>query len=389
MHRLILSGCLISVVSWLLAFPAHGTNWQVGPQRALKLPSAAARLAKDGDVVSIDAGLYQGDVASWPQQRLTIRGMAGGAHLEALGNSAEGKAIWVLKGNDTVVENIELSGASAPALNGAGIRFEGTHLTLRNCHFHHNQMGILTGVNPDSDILIENSEFNDNTVDYPRYGKLGHNIYIGNIRRFTLQNSYIHDASTGHNVKSRARENYILYNRITDERNGSSYLVDLPDGGAGYLIGNLFHQSANTENAAMLAFAAEHNQTQPNQQLYLVNNTFVNDYPGGSFLHNHSIATAMLINNLLIGEATAMIGPNQENHDLKAKAKVLLDPASYDYRLKPNAPAIDQGISPGLAANGMLLNPQFVYRHPRGSEKRRQQGPLDVGAYEFIAKQPD
>jgi len=68
---------------------------------------------------------------------------------------------------------------------------------------------------------------------------------------------------------------------------------------------------------------------------------------------------------------------------------VLSDPASYDYRLKSDAPAIDQGISPGFAANGMLLNPQFVYRHPRGSEKRRQQGPLDVGAYEFIAKQPD
>ncbi|MCQ8119730.1 right-handed parallel beta-helix repeat-containing protein [Methylomonas sp. WSC-7] len=389
MHRLIFSGCLIGVFSVLLALPAHGTEWQVGPQRALKLPSAAARLAKDGDIVSIDAGLYQGDVASWPQQRLTIRGLESGAHLDALGKSAEDKAIWVLKGDDIVVENIELSGAAAPALNGAGIRFEGSNLTLKNCHFHHNQMGILTGFNANSAILIEYSEFNDNTVDYPRYGKLGHNIYIGNIRRFTLQNSYVHDASTGHNVKSRARENYILYNRVTDERNGSSYLVDLPDGGAGYLIGNLFHQGANTENAAMLAFAAEHNQTQPNQELYLVNNTFVNDHPGGSFLNNHSIATAMLINNLLIGEATELLGPYQENHDLKSTTNVLSDPASYDYRLKSDAPAIDQGIWPGIAANGFPLDPQFVYRHPCGSEKRRQQGALDVGAYEFIAKQPD
>lgn len=389
MHRLNFSGCLIGVLSLLPAFPAHCTEWQVGPQRALKLPSAAARLAKDGDVVSIDAGLYQGDVASWPQQRLTIRGLESGAHLDALGKSAEDKAIWVLKGDDIVVENIELSGATAPALNGAGIRFEGTNLNLKNCHFHHNQMGILTGFNANSAILIEYSEFNDNTVDYPRYGKLGHNIYIGNIRRFTLQNSYIHDASTGHNVKSRARENYILYNRITDERNGSSYLVDLPDGGAGYLIGNLFHQGSNTENAAMLAFAAEHNQTQPNQQLYLVNNTFVNDHPDGSFLNNHSIATAMLINNLLIGEATALLGPNLENHDLRATTNVLSNPASYDYRLKSDAPAIDQGISPGFAANGFPLDPQFVYRHPYGSEKRRQQGALDVGAYEFIAKPPD
>ncbi|OQW69406.1 MAG: hypothetical protein BVN35_19395 [Proteobacteria bacterium ST_bin11] len=389
MHRLSNSGCLIPIFCLLLALPAYGSEWLVGPQRALKLPSAAARLAKDGDVVSIDAGLYQGDVASWPQQRLTIRGLDGSAHLDAHGNSAEDKAIWVLKGNDIVIENIELSGATVPALNGAGIRFEGTNLTLKNCHFHHNQMGILTGVNPNSDILIENSEFNGNTVDYPRYGKLGHNIYIGNIRRFTLQASYVHDAGTGHNVKSRARENYLLYNRITDEHNGSSYLVDLPDGGAAYLIGNLFHQGANTENAAMLAFAAEHNQSQPNQQLYLVNNTFVNDYPGGAFLHNHSIVTAMLFNNLLIGTATELIGPHQQNHDLKAPADQLSNPGSYDYRLVAGASAIDKGIPAGFAANGFPLNPQFVYRHPRGSEKRRQQGLIDVGAYEFIDQPPD
>jgi hypothetical protein len=373
------------VFSLTLTLPAQAADWLVGPQRLLKLPSAAAGLARDGDVISIDAGLYQGDVASWSQHRLTIRGLGNGAHLDALGKAAEDKAIWVLKGKDIVVENIELSGATAPALNAAGIRFEGTNLTLKNCHFHHNQMGILTGVNPDSDILIENSEFNDNTVDYPRYGKLGHNIYIGNIRRFTLRNSYVHDASTGHNVKSRARENYILYNRITDERNGSSYLVDLPDGGAGYLIGNLFHQGANTENAAMLAFAAEHNQTQPNQQLYLVNNTFVNDHPGGSFLNNHSIATAMLINNLLIGEATELIGPVQENHNLRAKANALSDPANYDYRLAPDSPAIDRGILPGLAANGFNLTPEFQYHHPRGSEVRQPHGPIDAGAYEFNA----
>ena len=37
------------------------------------------------------------------------------------------------------VDNIEA--VQLPALNGAGL-FEGTNLTLKNCHFHHNQMGI-------------------------------------------------------------------------------------------------------------------------------------------------------------------------------------------------------------------------------------------------------
>ncbi|MEQ1602975.1 MAG: right-handed parallel beta-helix repeat-containing protein [Methylophilaceae bacterium] len=386
LKAMIFSAVRVSILGFLFTYSACAATLQVGSQRTLKLPSEAAKLAKDGDVVTIDAGVYLGDVAIWPQQRLILRGLGQRVHLDSEGKSAENKAIWVLKGNDITVENIEFSGATASTLNGAGIRFEGTHLTIRHCHFHHNQMGLLTGVNLLSDILIENSEFNDNTVDYQRYGKLGHNIYIGNIRRFTLRNSYIHDASTGHNVKSRAQENYLLYNRISDEHNGSSYLVDLPDGGQAYLIGNLFHQSANAENAAMLAFAAEHNQTEPSQQLYVVNNTFVNDYRGGSFLNNHSIATAVLINNLLLGQATVIVGPNLQKHNLMNVDARLKYPATFDYRLLPASAAIDQGMDPGLAANGFKLRPEFQYRHPLGGEVRPRQGAIDVGAYELSGK---
>jgi len=227
MHHSLLSVAWAAILSLLSSGAADAATLQVGPQRVLKLPSEAAKVAKDGDVVVIDAGVYPGDVAIWPQNRLTLRGVGGRAHLDARGKAAEGKAIWVLKGNNVTVEAIEFSGARVPDLNGAGIRFEGANLTIRNSHFHDNEMGILTGANPLGDILIEGSEFDNNTVDYRRYGRLGHNIYIGNVRRFTLRNSYIHDASIGHNVKSRAQENYILYNRIMDERNASSYLVDL------------------------------------------------------------------------------------------------------------------------------------------------------------------
>lgn len=367
----------------MLAAQAFGATLRVGPNRALSVPSEAARLAKDGDTVEIEAGFYAGDVASWPQHRLTLRGIGERAHLEALGKSAEDKAIWVIKGNDVHVENIELSGATAPTLNGAGIRFEGTHLSLKNCHFHHNQMGILTGANPASDIVIEGSEFNDNTVDYRHYGKLGHNIYIGNIHRFTLQNSYIHDAKTGHNVKSRARQNYLLYNRINDEHNGSSYLVDLADGGEAYLIGNQLHQSADSENAGMLAFAAEHHQSEASQQLVLVNNTFVNDHPGGSCLNNHSLAEAVLINNLLVGEATTLIGPHRQSHDILTERPLFANPAAYDYRLLPNSPAIDRGIDPERALSHFPVRPALQYRHPLSADPRQQQGAIDVGAYEF------
>ncbi|WP_427501545.1 right-handed parallel beta-helix repeat-containing protein [Methylomonas sp. MED-D] len=378
-----LAYCRWGLVLLLYAGSGDCATWQVGPSQELKLPSQAAIVAGNDDIVEIDAGLYPNDVATWPQHRLILRGVGGRAHLEAMGNNAEGKATWVIKGDDVTIESIEFSGARAKALNGAGIRFEGTNLTIRDSHFHDNQMGILTGANPSSEITIEGSEFNDNTVDYRLLGKLGHNIYIGGIKRFTLNHCYVHDANTGHNVKSRARENYLLYNRIGDETRASSYLVDFPDGGEAYLIGNQFRQSAASENRAMLSFAAEHNQTLPHQTLILINNTLVNDKPDGTFLNNHSIVRPILINNLLVGASLIGLESSDRQHNIVANSERFRNRGAFDYRLSAGASAIDQGIDPGVAANGFLLSPAYQYRHPARIEKRLGSGALDVGAYEF------
>ena len=77
---------------------------RVGPGRALTSPSAAARIARDGATVLIDPGDYLGDVAVWTQDRLTLRGHGGRARLHAAGRAAEGKAIWVIRGNDVLIE---------------------------------------------------------------------------------------------------------------------------------------------------------------------------------------------------------------------------------------------------------------------------------------------
>src|SRR5207248_9693303 len=56
---------------------------RVGPERELKRPSAAAQIARDGDVIEIDAGVYDGDAAGWRPHRPVIRGVGGPAHLRS------------------------------------------------------------------------------------------------------------------------------------------------------------------------------------------------------------------------------------------------------------------------------------------------------------------
>ena len=138
---------------------AHAATLRVGPGEAITRIAEAARLAKDGDTVEILSGEYRGDVAVWQQKQLVIRGIGPRPVLIADGKSAEGKAIWVIRNGDILIENIEFRGSRVPSGNGAGIRFEGGRLTVRNCAFIDNQMGILTSNDSTAELAIENSRF--------------------------------------------------------------------------------------------------------------------------------------------------------------------------------------------------------------------------------------
>jgi hypothetical protein len=311
---------------------AQGASLRVGPQHELKSPSAAAKVARDGDLVEIEAGLYAGDAAIWRQHGLTIRGVGGVAHLRADGAHAEGKAIWVIKGANTTVENIEFSGAKVRDRNGAGIRLEGAGLTVRNSYFHHNENGILTGVNPQSDILIEHSEFAHNT----HQGGHNHNLYIGTVRSFTLRFSYVHHAMGGHNVKSRALKNVIEYNRIMDQKDGrSSYAIDLPNGGLSFVIGNVLQQGPRNENRTVVAYGAE-GYKNPLNELHFINNTVVNEDPtGGRFIYARRGASAIrIVGNLFSGRGDWLARHAELRNNLHVARTDFLNPDEFDYRLK-------------------------------------------------------
>lgn len=354
------------------------TVLHVGPGEKLTVPSAAARVARDGDVIEIEAGTYPGDAAVWRQHRLTIRGVGGRAHMRADGAQVEGKAIWVIKGNDTTVLNVEFSGAKVPDNNGAGIRLEGRGLTLRDCYFHNNENGILTNPDPASDIVIEHSEFAHNGAG----DGFTHNIYIGKIRSFTLRYSYSHHAHEGHLVKSRAVENHILYNRLTDEDGDASYEIDLPQDGLSFIIGNLIQKGPNGRNPTLVTYGEEFPRTNGRQELYVVNNTFVNDYGSGTFLFVSSGTATRIVNNILAGSGTALRGPGELHNNVTGRRSDFVDPTNFDYRLKARAAAVGRGTEPG-SAHGVELRPAEEYVHKAQGRPRSNSGKLDAGALEY------
>jgi hypothetical protein len=366
------------ITPWALTLLA--VTLEVGPGRPLTRPSQAAALARDGDVVLIDAGTYTGDVATWRAHDLTLRGVGGRAHLVADGQSAQGKAIWVIQGDDTTVESVEFSGAAVVDRNGAGIRQEGAGLTVRDCLFHDNENGILAGDNASSDIVVERSEFRANGAGDGQ----SHNIYINRVRSFTLRASHSHDARVGHNVKSRAATTVIEGNRITSEDGGNpSYELEFPNGGVVLVVGNVVHQGPRADNATLVSFAAE-GASHPQQGLFIAYNSFVDGLGGGTFVRNLSSAPAMVVNNVFVGGRAVLAGPGAPTGNLDGDPG-FVDLAGLDLHLTAGSSAIGAA-TPTVMGGGRSLIPTLEYVAGPGSVPRTSGD--DVGAFESTTRRP-
>jgi hypothetical protein len=359
-----------------------GRRVLVGPGREVATLAQAAALARPGDRIEVDPGTYRGDVAVWRVDDVTIRCGAGRAELQAAGEAAERKAIWVVRAAGMIVENFDFTGAQVADANGAGIRFEQGSLTVRRCRFLDNENGILTGNRSDAALRVEDCEFGHNGAG----DGYSHNLYAGTIDSLWVSGSHFHHARVGHLLKSRARENRVLFNRLVDGTDGeASYELEFPSGGIALAMGNLIRQSPRTRNATLVSFGAEGYSHRANS-LALIHNTLVDDRGSGAVALRtragaHQVA---LVNNLLVGEigfdgfADADLGGN-----FSADRREFAAPAAGDYRLRAASRLAGRAVAlPALA--GIALPRLREHAAPAGT-RLPGPGPASPGAMQSLA----
>jgi hypothetical protein len=380
-----------------------GKIWHVGPNEQDKTFSSIAAKLQDGDVVEIDAGTYGCTEQSivWSANNITVMGVGGRAIFDATGCViARDKGIFNPRGTNMIIDNIAFIGAQGPSRNDAGIRLDGGgYVYITHSYFGNSQNGALLTPGAPANIVIDHSEFSDNGNCFNILG-CGHNIYISNQTNadsFVLRFSYSHGANTGHEVKSRAQVNYILYNRLADEEMGNaSYGLDISNGGLTYIVGNVIQKGHESKNGNALAYAEE-GAINPIQKLYMVNNTIVNEYPNPNnrwaLLLGAGVVQAEMVNNLIVGLPAsshvadgAGAGMLQERHDIITDVPGFYGQAARSYYLTAASRAVNVGVDPGFT-NGFALTPRYEFQLPVSDVARPISGVLDAGAYEYTPNQ--
>ena len=244
---------------------------------------------------------------------------------------------------------------------------------------------MLVGNDPSTILEIEDSEFGDNGAGDGQ----SHNLYVGTIQRLVVQGSYFHHARLGHLLKTRAQDNWIKYNRLSDEPGGrASYELEFPVGGVAHVVGNLIEQSEGTKNSAIVSFGAE-GYKWPRNELYLSHNTIVNNRArGGVFIRvSQGSAYVKAINNILVGKGDLDIRSRgqevDENRRVDPSDFVL--PGRFDFRPKKGSRAAAVAKDPG-EAGGMSLRPTREYAYPVGTASLPPTSALIPGAFQNVAK---
>jgi Ca-dependent carbohydrate-binding module xylan-binding len=332
----------------------------VGSGKQFGTISAAISAAQSGDTIQVQAGTYTNDTATI-NKSLTLQAAGGAVVLNETAAVPNDKGILVAHAGDIKIDGFVFQNASGPSGNDAGIRYEGGNLTLTNDTFRNNQNGLLaTPVTAATgSISIDRCEFDRNGSGTGQT----HNIYVSDVANFSIMNSYVHDANTGHEIKSRAEDNTVTSNRIYDNNSTSSYSVELPNGGNANLSGNTIEQGPNGQNSNIIGYGAEGN-LHSGHTVNITSNTVVNDMNGrGTFVYNFTTSPVTVQNNDVYGLSSSQLatGPVNASGNTFTTTRPNLDTSSpVSYTSSPVSYSQDDTLVLHLSEDAHRGDAQFI-----------------------------
>jgi hypothetical protein len=283
---------------------ARAAVLDAGPGTPFPQPSTAIAAAHDGDTVRVAPGIYR-DCATIRLNRFTLEAAGGPVILR--GATCGGKAILIIAGASVTIRGLTLEGARVPDGNGAGIRAEGGDLLIERTTFINNENGLLSADGHMTIHVADSAFIGDGTCRLA----CAHGIYVGKIDRLTIERTRFLSQREGHHIKSRARLTEVRDSDIDDGPDGtSSYLVDLPNGGAAVITGNRLRKGPLAGNPVAISIGEEGSRDTAGDAITITGNAFTSDFARPVvFVRNGGRVPAVLSANRLTGRVTPLSGP--------------------------------------------------------------------------------
>lgn len=257
-----------------------------------------------GDTIQIQAATYN-DCMTVNKNNITIVGVNGMPKM--VNRVCMQKGIIVTAAQNTVIRNLELSGATNNE-NYAGIRHDalGSNLTLDNVYIHDNDNGILSSSSNDT-LLIQNSRFENNGMNAA--SGMAHNLYIGRSAVVTFLNSSSTSAKlAGHDFKTRALKTVIDGSVIATLGGRDSRNVDISNGGEVIIRNSVLEKGPSSDNTDMISYGPEGIDTTKVNTLTVTGNILIGDRAASAFSIFKTPTTMTVTGNTFVAVSGAPAG---------------------------------------------------------------------------------
>ncbi len=376
----------------LSSFSLSATTWNIGPTRTYKDPSEVCSLVRSGDIVEIDSGTYAIPLCRWTVDDLVIRGN-GKVILQPAVPETQ-KAMFEVISNYCRVQNITFTGARSTNDTSCAILARGRITDIVECLFTENYCGVRATTFKRAEVLITNCEF-DRSGGGPNSSGA---VVADTVLRLILASNYMHGASHGREIHSRAMYTYLRNNRIESDEDSAAALLTCSNRGLVCLVGNVLLKRGSGERLVMEYGADTTARKNIPEELILAYNTIVCDRPVRNVVEitGAPLASVRMVNNIVVGaeQLISAVDSADTMHNVHVddgEAAGLRNATARDLHLLSTSPARDKAVPPGMMTRNSADNTTSQelivmgrqYLHPSSSEPRLTS--VDMGAFAFDA----